>query len=221
MADILVVGIAGGSGGGNHGGAGEIDARHQHVGGELDRRPHEAHGMVGFAFTFGQNVIFVFKLLFLIVFGVVGADDIDAGQIFAKYAAETVGVFLTLAQTGMGIIDQKNDDQPHEHHGDDCELGPGGIVVGNLDHCPYGIGNSHDGKAQAPGKEVLYLGHIVGGTGNERGRGEAVHLCQRKGFDVFIDLFTQISGKGGGQFLGKQLGKDCAGGSRQGTSKHQ
>ena len=137
---------------------------------------HGGHGPVDEEGVGGEVVISLFKAVLHEFLIGEGTHHHQAADLLAADQVEAVHQGLHLLKAGHGHGKEHQQQAQHDDEGQSQH--PGQVDAGGQAHDE--AANAHDGgKAQQPQthtQEVLHLGDVVGGTGDEGGPGETVHL---------------------------------------------
>lgn len=120
----------------------------------------------------------------LVVLGVVGAHHPQTSEILAGHEVDVIGEPLHGLELRHDQCheDYDSDQQNHDRYGRGDR--PFEALAGNLADSPHGHDRRLDNELQTHGDEHLDLRDVVGGAGDEAGRGELAHFGRAEGFDL-------------------------------------
>ena len=165
-------------------GADPVDGEHQAVQDGVHQRHHERHDAVGEQLRVGEVLVGLGELGLLVVLGVVGAHDAQAGEVFAGHEVDVVGELLHGLELGHDHGHHDDDGDEQDDDGDAGGESPFETFAGDLAYGPYGHDRRLDDELQADGDEHLDLRDVVGGAGDEARGGEFAHFGGAIGFDL-------------------------------------
>ena len=199
-------------------GADPVDGEHQTIQDGVHQRHHERHDAVGEQLGFGEVLVGLGELGLLVVLGIVGAHHAQAGEVFAGHEVDVVGQGLHRLELRHDHGHHDGDGHQQDRHGDAGGERPFEAFAGDLAYGPYGHDRRLDDELQTHGDEHLHLRDVVGGAGDEAGRGELAHLGRSEGFDLAEFERAQTLGERGGHARGYVAGDD---GARHGAERDE
>ena len=142
----------------------------------------------------GQVLICLIKALFLKGLGIKGSDYHHPGKIFTGNQVEAVDELLYLLE--LRHCNRKYRQYQAQQY-DHCQCNDprhGGAFAQGSDYASYAHNRCIEYHPDHDDHQHLYLGDVIGGSGNQGGCGEFVKLCVGEAFYLCKYGFTKVSG---------------------------
>ena len=151
-----------------------VDAQRQAVHRQIHARIHDGHGDIRLLAVAGHFLVCLGEFALLIVFRVVGADDLQARQVLTRDAVQVVRQRLHLLHARHGVEHDEHQQHAHERNHAACQQRPFPALRANFAHGNERHNRRFNQRLHPEGKEHLQLRNVVGCAGNQAGGGETV-----------------------------------------------
>ena len=154
------------------------------------------------------------------VLGVVGPDDPDPVEILAGVAVNDICEPLDPAVPDSGEVQGTHHHEEQHRHTGSGHQGPFNGRTGDFQKSPYRNDGGLYHSLKSPGDEVLHLGYIVRGTGDETGGGETVDIVHGEGLNSIELHQAHIASRQSGKVRQDEAGDKRDNQTRKGENEH-
>ena len=204
----------------------DIGTRPQNGEGEAHHDEHDKGGEEGEDaavedLDLGEGGVDLFELAFLIGFGVEGADDADAGEVFAGGDVQGVGELLddfVFRRHHEQQDDDRHDEEDEPNRGDEGQGSAG--VLDQEDDGPHHRNRGDEGRLQEGEPGEVHVLHVVGRPGDQRLGREGGEVGNGEFVDPLVHFVTEHCHGAGGSGAGHEADDDFHHGHADGADNH-
>ena len=164
------------------------EVQDHHDGGE-----HEHEQVADLDRGFGQGTVGIGVAVGLEGFADEGADDADAGDLFAQHTVDVVDLVLHAAEQRHEEVDEDGDDDEEDRHGDPHQPGQPGVFPEGHDDAADAHDRCRDHEVQGHEHQHLNLLDVVGVAGDEGGGSEFSDFEHRQVVDLPVDGSAEVA----------------------------
>ena len=198
-----------------------INGEHKSAHDQIHAGEHYAHHFVDKHIDARKFFVCVAEFLGLIILGVVGAHHSQAGEIFTRYAVQTVDFFLHDGKLGACHEKNSHNNQQQRHYSHARSQRQLQTAVDDT----HDRRNCHDRRDNAEFQHhhhcLLYLHDVVCGTGNQTRGAELFHFLHAERIYVFENFRAEGASKLAGDVACNQIAEQLANKAARHNQQHK